>query len=224
MTEAVQNDTDSSVSDVPSLTDEPVTDISLTDEEVTETTADNEAGVDEGTEADEAESDKEAGDDEADEKIEYEDFNFPEGIDVDQVELGEFKELAADLGLDQEGAQRLIDFEAERVKKAQDVFAEAQNTLMEDTQKRWKKEVKADKEIGGANLEKNIGVAKIALNKFGTPELKEFLSNTGAEAQPEILRFLFRVGQTVTEDQLDAGNPPSQKRDVLDDWYGSSEK
>lgn len=220
MTDAVQNDTDNSASDIPSLTDEPVTDISLTDDAtVTEATADTDTGTDEDAQANDAESDKEAGDEDAKETVEYEDFSFPEGVDVNQEELGEFRELASDLGLDQEGAQKLIDFEAKRVEAAVKATSEAQDTLMDDTQKRWKSEVKADKEIGGANLEKNIGVAKAALNKFGTPELKEFLKNTGAEQQPEILRFLFRVGQTVTEDQLESGNPPRKKQSIADAFY-----
>lgn len=129
---------------------------------------------------------------------EYADFAMPEGVEVDAATLDAFKPLAKEFGLSQEQAQKLVDLYAGK----QAAAAEAQAQAWREAQEQWVEQAKADKEIGGAKFEQNVATAKKALDKFGTPELFEALSLTGAGNHPEFVRFCARVGKAISEDTL----------------------
>lgn len=129
-------------------------------------------------------------------------FKLPEGAQVDEALLGKFTPLAKELNLSQEGAQKLVD-----------LYAEAQGQAMktvtghwDNLNKEWQGKVNSDKEYGGADLDKNVAIAKLAIDKFGTPELKDALNLTGVGNHPEVVRFFYRVGKAISDDKFDTGN------------------
>lgn len=137
-----------------------------------------------------------------DEPSELADFTAPEGVTLDPEAAGEFKNLAKELGLKQEGAQKIADigmklsqkWEAKQVEKIQ----EMKNSWLESS--------KTDKEFGGDKLNENLAVAKKALDAFGTPELKTLLDQSGLGSHPEIVRAFYRAGKAISEDRFVPSN------------------
>jgi hypothetical protein len=124
--------------------------------------------------------------------IEYEPFSLPEGLAIDEEMLGEFKATAKELGLTQEGAQKLADLQAKSFTKQQEAMAA--------TVSQWTEQSKSDKEFGGPALTENLGVAKKALETFATPELRELLNKSGLGNHPEVIRTFYRVGKQISQD------------------------
>lgn len=177
-----------------------------------------EPGTDESKDqaADKQDADGDKGDDKEPDGApeEYEPFTLPDGVEVDEAAAEQFKELARDLNLTQEQAQKLVDLQASRV-QAQ---AEAWDKQLSD----WADGARADKEFGGDKFDENIAVAKKALDKFGTPELRETL-DAGYGNHPEVIRLLYRVGKAISDDGFVAGGTSGQA-DKLAKLYPSMQK
>ena len=94
----------------------------------------------------------------------YADFNMPEGVTVDSALLDEATPLFKELGLTQEQAQKLVDFQAKQVQASSQSQVDAFNQLMND----WQEQSRNDKEFGGDKFDENIGIAR-------TAELRGFL-------------------------------------------------
>jgi hypothetical protein len=126
----------------------------------------------------------------------YADFVMPEGIELDSALLTEATPLFKELGLTQEQAQKLVDFQAKQVKAGSESQVGAFNQLMND----WREQSKNDKEFGGDKFEESISVARTAIDKFGTPGLKQLLEEHGVGNHPEVIRFMVKVGKLTAED------------------------
>jgi hypothetical protein len=124
--------------------------------------------------------------------IEYTDFKMPEGLVLDATKLGEFKEIAAGLKIDQEGAQKLMDIYTKEFKEASEAPMRAWTSL----QNQWRDEVKNDPIIGGANLDKNLAATKAGFNNLlgeDAPKFWNALNITGAGNNPDIVRGLMKA-------------------------------
>lgn len=127
---------------------------------------------------------------------EYSEFTLPEGVELDAAALEVYTPAFKELGLTQEQAQKLVDLRAKEVQAA----AESQSDAFAQLLETWKTETTNDKELGGDRFEKNLGVATEAINKFGTPELRTLLDETGVGNHVEMFRFMVKVGQLTKED------------------------
>ena len=163
----------------------------------------------EGEQAQQAESDK-AEDAPQGAPEAYEDFSVPEGVELDAELLGEFKDVAKELNLPQDAAQKVTDL---GVKLAQKWAAEHQQATSEMFAD-WKGRAETDKEFGGDALPANLAVAKKAVDQFGTPELRELLDVHRLGDNPEVIRFMFRVGKAISEDTFVAGGKSSPAQDA----------
>lgn len=126
----------------------------------------------------------------------YEAFTLPEGIKLDEPIMGEFQTLAKDLNLPQEAAQKLVDLAG----KMQLGTVEQIQATVERQSQEWADASKADKEFGGDSFDANLALAKSALDKFGSPELKSLLSETKLGNHPEVVRFMVRAGKAISQD------------------------
>jgi hypothetical protein len=151
----------------------------------------------EAAEAAAAEAAKNAG---APEK--YEPFTPPEGGALDPAVMDQFAEAARELNLPQDKAQQLIDKMAPAIASRQ---AEQIQTLRTE----WATQATADKEFGGDKLAENLAVAKVAMDKFATPELGKLLEETGLGNHPEVIRFMVRAGKAMAEDGVVTGGVPA---------------
>lgn len=122
----------------------------------------------------------------------------PEGVPLDEAALAEFEPIAKELKLTNEQAQKLADIHTKRMQETERANAEQ----WKQTTAKWVDDVKADKEIGGANLDTSVRHAQAALNKFGTPELRAQMDATGMGNHPELVRVFARIGKAMAEDNF----------------------
>lgn len=126
-------------------------------------------------------------------------LKMPDGVQLDSAAAEEFTAIAKELKLDQAAAQKLADIGAKMATRQ----AEAHAQLVET----WTEQVKADKEIGGDKLDENLGIARKAIDTFGSPELKALLNSTGMGNHPEVVKLAFKVGKAISEDRFVTGSP-----------------
>ena len=139
--------------------------------------------------------------------VEY-DIKAPDGIELDTAQVDQFKAIAQELKLPPEKAQALADIAIKAEAARREAFAQQVQT--------WGEELKADKELGNAeNQSKMVAV----VDKFGTPELKALLNNTGMGNHPVIARFVFNISKALSEDTIHgkaAGEaPPTDAASIL---------
>jgi hypothetical protein len=127
------------------------------------------------------------------------DLNMPEGVELDKAAADEFTTIAKELKLDNAAAQKLADVGAKMAQRQ----AQAHAKLVET----WTEQVKTDKEIGGDQLEQNLGIARKALEQFGTPELKDVLNSTGLGNHPAFVKAFLKIGKAISEDGFVKGAP-----------------
>lgn len=120
-------------------------------------------------------------------------FKAPEGKEFDTEVIGAYSEVAKELNLPQEAAQKLLD-------KMAPFMEQRAVQQIEALQTQWKNDAVIDKEFGGEKLQENLSVAKKALDQFATPQLRELLEKSGLGNHPEIIRFMFRAGKAISED------------------------
>lgn len=127
-------------------------------------------------------------------------FKAPEGKEFDAEIIGNFSEIAKELNLTQDAAQKLVEAMGPKI-------AERQLAQVEAIRNEWAQQSQADKEFGGDKLNENMAVAKKALDSFGTPELRTLLVQSGLGNNPEVIRFMYRAGKAISEDTF-VGNSP----------------
>ena len=148
-------------------------------------------------------------------------FKVPEGKQFDAEVLTTYSEVARELNLSQEAAQRVLDAMAPKM-------AERQMAQIEAIRTGWADSSKGDKEFGGEKLSENLSVAKKALDAFGTTELRSLLNESGLGNHPEVIRFMFRAGKAISEDRMVTGTKGAAKpagprsfNDLADALYSS---
>lgn len=146
-----------------------------------------------------------------------EQYEIIEGSEETHGMLEAFADVAKDLGMTQEAFGKFNAFINE--------FANQHNTeeaeFVKNAQTEWVNTIRADKELGGAELESNVKVAKAALDKFGSDELKSLLRDTGLGMNPDMVRLLFRVGKSMQDDSFVDGDgvAPGKALSVEDILY-----
>lgn len=138
----------------------------------------------------------------------YADFKAPEGFEINKDVLDKALPTFKELGLNQDQAQKLVDFYATASKEA----ADAPFKLWEDTQAKWIEEVKADPEIGG-KLDQVKATVSRALDGLGDAKLandfRAAMDYTGAGNNPAFIRAFYRLATKITEGGNVAGGRPS---------------
>ena len=136
---------------------------------------------------------------------------------MDEPTLGKFTEWAKANNLTQEAAQAAVDMasgmQKQAVEQMQAAFAE-QST-------KWAGDAKVDKEFGGDKFDENLAVAIKARDQFGTPELKQFLDASKLGNHPEVIRFFYRVGQSISQDGYVPGRQGAASGDAAKTLYPS---
>lgn len=115
----------------------------------------------------------------------------PEKLDSEVLEA--FSDVAKDLNLSQENAQKVLD-------KVAPVIQARQAKVLEEARTQWAETSATDQEFGGENLNANLETAKKALSNFGTKEFSTLLLESGLGNHPEMIRFMYRAGKAISED------------------------
>jgi hypothetical protein len=134
----------------------------------------------------------------------YAEFTMPEGVVLDPELTDQFKATAKELNLTQDQAQKVAELGAQMRQRD----AEAIVAIRAD----WVNQTKSDPELGGANLDATLGVARKAVDAYGSDSFKQFLNESGLGNHPEVVRFMAKVGKTVAEDRVVTGNGTTTAR------------
>ena len=150
-------------------------------------------------------------------------FKPPEGVEVDQSKIEVFGETAKELGLTQKQFQQLVEYDITRSAAAlEDMSAQFSERI-----NHWAEETKADKELGGEALDEHLGLAKRAIETFGSPQLAKLIDAPSADNpdglglgnHPEVIRLFYRVGRAISESDLVTGDNKIEGRDSLEKMY-----
>lgn len=132
-------------------------------------------------------------------------------ITTEQIEA--FSQYAAAMGWNTTQAQAALDYQVQNGRAAQSVF-ERQLSLWEGT-------VRADPQLGGSNLGTTVSTANKAMQHFDpTGTISSLLKSSGQGSNPDVVRFLYKVGLTLGEDRVPlAGNAQHSKLPLAERMY-----
>ena len=133
------------------------------------------------------------------------DFKFEEGKTVDAGILDVYSEVAKELNLTQDAAQKMLS-------KLAPVIEGKQLQQIEAVKNEWTQASVTDKEFGGDKLQENLQVAEKALSEFGTDQLRALLKDSGLANNPEVIRFMYRAGKAISEDSFVGGNKGQKQK------------
>lgn len=128
-------------------------------------------------------------------------LTMPEGVKVDQELLDALGPKFAAKKLTTREAQELAD----EFTKIQQGRATKELEDWAKTLDKWTDDAKSDQEIGGDKWDGTVASATRAVNKLGTPALKEYLNASGGGNHPELIRFMSKVGAMIREDNPASG-------------------
>ena len=167
-------------------------------------------------------AEKPAGDGKPEDKaVEYGDFKIAEQLQVDEETMALAKDIFKEMGLTQEQAQKLIDLQNNLALK-QD--ATLTKTVEAETQKlidKWEAAVRADEELGGADLGEKMKIARSAATKLGCEDALMVISEARLSSNPAILRLLYRAGMALSEGAYVQGSVAGEK-DLVSILYDKS--
>lgn len=143
-------------------------------------------------------------------------FSLPDEVVLSEQALAAYADVAKELKLPQDQAQTIL------AKVAPSMLAH-QAAEVAKVHAQWSEQSINDSEFGGENLEKNLGVAKRAVDAFGTPALNDLLNKTGLASNPEIIRLLYRAGKAISPDGFtpSSGSGPASRRDPAEVLFGT---
>ena len=138
------------------------------------------------------------------------DLKIAEGVTVAEEDFNALADILGD-GFTKETAQKFIDFETGRQKALMDAIKSENDKQLDE----WEAAAKADKDFGGDKFDQSLVAAQEALDKLGTPELRDMLKQTGLGSHPEVIRLFVKLAPMVREERpgtggLGGGKEPSR--------------
>lgn len=139
-------------------------------------------------------------------------FKLPDGVELDDTVLPKVQELFKDLGLPQDKAQavmeKLLEIDQARQPTPEQIQQHYENQAQE-LNKQWGAECAKLPELGGENFNKSLEMASKVMVKFGTPELRNFLTYSALGSNPEFFKFIHSIGSAMSQDTLEHGGAVS---------------
>lgn len=149
-------------------------------------------------------------------------------VEIDTKLLEDVTPLLKEAGVTQGAAKKL----APAVLKVQEKVIEQLNNNHSAMKADWEKQVREDKDIGGAKLDETMGRVARALDKFGAQSVKDkdgketnefrlLLNDTGLGNHPVMVRMFNEIGKLVGEDDtlIRPDTSPAAKQDRLEVLY-----
>lgn len=138
-------------------------------------------------------------------------LTLPDDLPLDDALLGALTPAMKEAGITGKQANSLAAAFAAHQKAQYEAFGQ--------TVAGWAKQAENDKEIGGANWDTSKANAIKVINKFGTPELRDYLNQTGAGNHPEVIRLMAKVGAVISEDNPTGNSQGKVARDAVSVLY-----
>jgi hypothetical protein len=135
------------------------------------------------------------------------DFKAPEGYTLDPKVIETASPIFKELGLTQEQAQKLVDFQTKLTADSN----KEMSSLIEKTRADWVAQVKADKDIGNKlpEVTAEIGKAKALLPADVRAAFDDAMNLTGAGDHPAFVKAFYLLAKQVNEGKPVTGAGPS---------------
>ena len=127
-------------------------------------------------------------------------YNFKQEYGFSADDSTRLTDVFKQAKLSQEQADILLNAYHGDLTNAGQILEQELQTAIVNQRNTWANQVKADNELGGqnfANTKLNIGRV---MQQFGTPELKNFLNQSGLGYNPDVVRFMNKVGTMIGND------------------------
>lgn len=137
---------------------------------------------------------------------------MPDGFDAAGEGFDDFKKIMTDSEASpQKQAQALVDLYAKSLNAA----LKGQLDSWHKQQGDWQREIQADPELGGSNLDvvKQTVSRVLDNSELSDPKFREALSFTGAGNNPAVVRTLYRWAKALSEGDAVSGGPAGRNRD-----------
>lgn len=138
----------------------------------------------------------------------YADFKIPDGLKANPEKMAEASTVFKELGLSQDGAQKLVDLYAKELTAAAAAPVNEWTKMRQD----WQKAVANDSEIGGKLKEVRTTISR-AIDSLGPALSKDFrdaMDLTGAGDHPAFIKAFYKFASQLTEGRHVPGSGPSQ--------------
>lgn len=117
----------------------------------------------------------------------------PEGLEVDEAVMGEFKEYAAANGFTRQQVQDLLNLQSKAGLRALESMSMARQG--------WRREIAADPDFGGEMLPRTITEANQVLKSYDKDgSLAALLTESGFGDHPAVIRALARIGRALNRE------------------------
>jgi hypothetical protein len=130
----------------------------------------------------------------------YEAPKAPDGYELDKGVIGTFSKVAHDAGISKGAWAKLstafVQMEMDRLTERSAEGAKQKEAGMATLKTEW-----------GAAADRNIALCQQVVSEFGGNELKVYLNESGLGNDPRMVKFLAKMGQTLSEDNLMTPNP-----------------
>jgi hypothetical protein len=146
-------------------------------------------------------------------------LSLGEGIELDAALLEKAAPVMKEIGLSNAQASKLANVLAEQRKAEYDALSERHQKVTED----WQKEIRTDKDFGGARLTASVNNANRVIATFGDDALRRDLVDIGIGNHPGIFRLLARVGNALSDDKpAQSETPAASRRSQEEIMYGAT--
>lgn len=159
-------------------------------------------------EADAAEDGKDQDSQESETPTEYEEFKMPDGFEVNEEVMGEFKgmldEVGKDLGkpLSQEQAQKFVDMGGKLVQEGVEMAMQNAADFHAKRTQEWIEQFQKDPDVGGTeeNQKESLAAAKSVALALGGDDLLHAIDETGAGNHLAFIKAFHKLRDIVGED------------------------
>ena len=143
-----------------------------------------------------------------------------DGIDLDGDFIAGFKNTAHSSGLSQKQVSEMFGWYNSMAKGIMDSDKSSAEIAQVDAENALRSE-------WGERYNSNLEIAKRSAAEYGGDDFVEFMNSAGLDKNPAMLKFLSKVGQTISEDNLEGngqtgGGTPDQIREEIDTIMGST--
>jgi succinate dehydrogenase/fumarate reductase flavoprotein subunit len=143
-----------------------------------------------------------------------------EGIDLDGDFISGFKNTAHASGLSQKQVSEMFGWYNSMAKGILDSDKSSAEIAQVDAENALRSE-------WGERYNSNLEIAKRSAAEYGGDDFVNFMNSAGLDKNPAMLKFLSKVGQTISEDNLEGngqtgGGTPDQIREEIDTIMGST--
>ena len=127
------------------------------------------------------------------------DLKLPDGVELDTATMDIFEPIFKELGLSNESVNKLVSAYVPLIQSTIDKQRKESQNEFKTIVSGWHADTM--KELG-PNAKQDLAACGKALNKFGSKELREMMQETGVGNHKELVKFMARIGKTISEDAV----------------------